>query len=70
MSKVFSEIIKSIGQGTLGAMTLSAYHQYTVSKIIELHNDKINLQYNHQQREINELREKIHTLIDKKKWWW
>ena len=75
MHKSLSEILKTIGQGTLGAMTLSAYHQYTITKIMDLHNQKLELQHKYfteqHKTDINELKEKIHTLQQKleKKWW-
>lgn len=39
-----SDTLKIISQGALGAMTFGAYHQYTTNKIIELNNEKQNLQ--------------------------
>ena len=39
------ETLKTISQGALGAMTFGAFHQYTTNKIMELHNEKIELQH-------------------------
>lgn len=39
------DTLKTIGQGALGAMTFGAYHQYTTNKIMELNNEKIELQH-------------------------
>lgn len=38
------ETIKTICQGALGAMTFGAYHQYTTNRIMELNNEKIDIQ--------------------------
>lgn len=48
MSKPYlisSETLKTISQGALGAMTFGAYHQYTTNKIMELNNEKIEIQH-------------------------
>ena len=39
-----SEIFKIIWQGALGGLTFGAYHQYTTNKIMELNNEKIEMQ--------------------------
>lgn len=39
-----TETIKTICQGALGAMTFGAYHQYTTNKIMELNNEKVEIQ--------------------------
>jgi len=39
------DTLKTIGQGALGAMTFGAYHQYTTNKIMELNNEKIEIQH-------------------------
>ena len=48
MSKTYlisGDTLKTIGQGALGAMTFGAYHQYTSNKIMELNNEKIEIQH-------------------------
>jgi len=48
MSKTYlisGETLKTFGQGALGAMTFGAYHQYTTNKIMELNNDKVEIQH-------------------------
>lgn len=42
---ISGETLKTIGQGALGAMTFGAYHQYTTNKIMELNNEKVEIQY-------------------------
>ena len=44
ISSPFGETLKTFGQGALGAMTFGAYHQYTTNKIMELNNEKQDLQ--------------------------
>ena len=59
-----SDILKIISQGALGAMTFGAYHQYTTNKLMELNNEKQELQQkyfmdkmeNRHKTEMNELR--------------
>jgi hypothetical protein len=38
------DTLKTIGQGSLGALTFGIYYQYTTNKMIELNNQKIELQ--------------------------
>ena len=40
-----SEIFKIIWQGALGGLTFGVYHQYTTNKIIELNNEKVEIQH-------------------------
>jgi hypothetical protein len=71
------DTLKIIIQGALGAMTFGAYHQYTTNKIMELHNEKQQLQQkyfmdkmdNRHKTEMNELREKLHKIERQKNWW-
>lgn len=42
---ISGETLKTISQGALGAMTFGAYHQYTTNKIMELNNEKIEIQH-------------------------
>lgn len=72
-----SDILKTISQGALGAMTFGAYHQYTTNKLIELNNEKQELQQkyfmdkmdNRHKTEMNELREKLNKIEQQKNWW-
>jgi len=72
-----SDTLKTIGQGALGAMTFGAYHQYTTNKIMEMNNEKQDLQHKYfmdkmetlHKTEMNELREKLNK-IEKKQGWW
>ena len=48
MSKTYlisGDTLKTIGQGALGAMTFGAYHQYTTNKIMDLNNEKVEIQH-------------------------
>lgn len=38
-------LLSTISQGALGAMTFGAYHQYTTNKIMELNNEKVEIQH-------------------------
>ena len=80
MSKIdvlSSDILKIISQGALGAMTFGAYHQYTTNKLMELNNEKQELQQkyfmdkmeNRHKTEMNELREKLNKIEQTKNWW-
>jgi hypothetical protein len=42
---ITGETLKTIGQGALGAMTFGAYHQYTTNRIMDLNNEKMNIQH-------------------------
>lgn len=85
MSKtlISGETLKTIGQGALGAMTFGAYHQFTTNKMMELNNEKIEIQHKYfmdkmenkykidmDKMEIQNkrLNEKIEKL-EKKSWW-
>lgn len=71
------DTLKTISQGVLGAMTFGAYHQYTSNKIMELNNEKQNLQQkyfiekmeNQHKKEMEELKEKLNS-IEQKRWWY
>ncbi len=71
------DTLKIIIQGALGALTFGAYHQYTTNKIMELHNEKQQLQQkyfmdemdNRHKTEMNELREKINKIEQQQNWW-
>jgi signal transduction histidine kinase len=72
-----SDILKIISQGALGAMTFGAYHRYTTNKLMELNNEKQELQQkyfmdkmdNRHKTEMNELREKLNKIEQQKNWW-
>lgn len=42
---ISGETLKTIAQGALGAMTFGAYHQFTTNKMMELNNEKIEIQH-------------------------
>ena len=42
---ITGETLKTIGQGALGAMSFGAYHQYTTNRIMDLNNEKLNIQH-------------------------
>ena len=80
MSKTYllsSDTLKTISQGALGAMTFGAYHQYTTNKIMELNNEKQELQQkyfmdkieNKHKTEMDELREKLTNIEQNQHWW-
>lgn len=70
------DTLKTISQGALGAMTFGVYHQYTTNQIIELNNEKQDLQQKYflekmeskHKMEMAELRNKL-IQIERKKWW-
>jgi hypothetical protein len=85
MSKtlISGETLKTIGQGALGAMTFGAYHQFTTNKMMELNNEKIEIQHKYfmdkmenkykidmdkMEFQNKRLNEKIEKL-EKKSWW-
>jgi len=64
-------------------MIFGAYHQYTTNKIIELNNEKVEIQHNYfmdkienqHKKEMNEIKNQQKLLNDKlekvrKSWWW
>lgn len=71
------DTLKIISQGALGAMTFGAYHQYTTNKLMELNNEKQELQQkyfmdkmdNRHKTEMNELREKLNKIEQQQNWW-
>ena len=71
------DTLKIITQGALGAMTFGAYYQYTTNKLMELNNEKQELQHkyfmdkmdNRHKTEMNELREKLNKMEQAKNWW-
>jgi hypothetical protein len=83
MSKTYLfsvETFKTMGQGALGAMTFGAYHQFVTNKIMELNNENINLQQKYyidkhnlemdrQVQEMNELKEKINKMENRRRGW-
>ena len=42
---ITGETLKTISQGALGAMTFGAYHQYNTNKIMDLNNEKVEIQH-------------------------
>ena len=80
---ISGETLKTIAQGALGAMTFGAYHQFTTNKMMELNNEKIEIQHKYfmdkmetkykidmDKMEIQNklLNEKIEKLLNKS-WW-
>jgi uncharacterized membrane protein YebE (DUF533 family) len=70
---ISGETLKTISQGALGAMTFGAYHQYTTNKIMELNNEKVEIQHkyfmdkmeNQHKKEMMEM-ENQHKLLNEK----
>lgn len=70
---VSGETLKTISQGALGAMTFGAYHQYTTNKIMELNNEKVEIQHkyfmdkmeNQHKKEMIEMENQYKLLNDK-----
>jgi len=56
------DTIKTICQGALGAMTFSAYHQFTTNKIMELNNQNQDLK---QQLTLDKMESKQQYMMDK-----
>ena len=69
---ISGETLKTIAQGALGAMTFGAYHQFTTNKMMELNNEKIEIQHKYLMDKMENqnklLNEKIEKL-EKKSWW-
>lgn len=65
-----TDTVKTIIQGALGAVTFGAYHQFTTNKIMELNNDKLNLEHKYSlDRMENEHKEHLKQLdIENKKY--
>ena len=71
------DTIKTVCQGALGAMTFGAYHQYTTNKIMDLNNEKQEIQYKYfidkietqHNKEMTELKDKLKELEQKRRWW-
>ena len=71
---IFSgDTLKTMLQGSLGAMSFGVYHQFTTNKMMELNNEKQEILHKYfmdkQQTEIDELKEQINKLNNKKGWW-
>jgi uncharacterized membrane protein YebE (DUF533 family) len=70
---ISGETLKTISQGALGAMTFGAYHQYTTNKIMELNNEKVEIQHkyfmdkmeNQHKKEMIEMKNQHKLLNDK-----
>jgi hypothetical protein len=78
---ITSETLKTIGQGALGAMSFGAYHQYTTNRIMDLNNEKLNIQHkydmdrmeNQHRQEMKEMTDKLAKLekmMETKRAWW
>ena len=69
------EILKTISQGALGAISFGIYHQFVINKKMEMNNNNIELTHKYyidklkleHKNEMNELNEKINKL--ESKWW-
>jgi hypothetical protein len=79
------ETLKTIGQGALGAMSFGAYHQYTTNRIMDLNNEKMNIQHKYdmdrlerqhkqemdeQKKEMIDKLAKLEKMIETKRAWW
>ena len=70
--------VKTVIQGALGAMTFGAYHQFVTNKIMELNNEKMEIQHKSDlvilelkhKEEMKVLLEKIEKIESKSKSWW
>ncbi len=70
------ESFKTICQGAMGAITFGAYHQFTTNKIMELNNEKMELQHKQDiqrieslhRKEIEKYRKEMDELNDKYKY--
>jgi len=62
--------LKTMFQGALGAMSFGVYHQFTTNRLMELNNEKQDLFImDKHQKEIDELKEQISKLNNKKGWY-
>ena len=59
---LFGEILKTIGQGALCAMIFGTYQQYNTNKIMELNNQKVEIQHRYFMNEM----ENEHKLFNEK----
>ena len=70
------EILKTISQGALGAISFGIYHQFVTNKKMEMNNQNIELLHKYyidklkleHKNEIDELNKKINKL--ERKFWW
>lgn len=80
MSKQYlisTDTLKTVAQGALGAMTFGAYQQYNTNKIMELNNEKQDLQQKYfmdkmeaqHNKEMAVLKEEIAN-IKNRGWFW
>ena len=67
-----SETFKIIWQGALGGLTFGAYHQYTTNKMMELNNEKVEIQHKYfmdkmenNHKSLNERTEKLVERLEK-----
>jgi len=78
---ITSETLKTIGQGALGAMSFGAYHQYTTNRIMDLNNEKLNIQHKHdmdrmenqhrqEMKEMTDKLAKLEKMMETKRAWW
>jgi len=72
-----NDVLKSIGQGALISLSFGTYQQYSNNKIMQLNYEKQELQQKYfmnkietqYEKQINELKNKIHNLEEKSKKW-
>jgi hypothetical protein len=73
--------LKTIVQGAIGAMTFGAYHQFVTNKIMELNNEKMEIQHKtdlviqelkhkEEMKVFQEKLEKLEEKIKSKSSWW
>jgi hypothetical protein len=73
---ISKDTLKTFVQGALGAMTFGAYHQYTTNKMMELNNEKQELQHKYfmdkmetqHKMEMKELKQKL-IKLENRNWW-
>ena len=64
-----SEIFKIIWQGALGGLTFGVYHQYTTNKMMELNNEKVEIQHKYfmdkMENDYKSLNERTEKLVER-----
>lgn len=66
MTNILFNFIKTVGEGSFGALSFGIYYQYNSNKMIQLNNKKIEMQYKHFTNKIeNQHKNKMNELQNK-----
>jgi hypothetical protein len=53
-ASLYGEMLKNIFQGSIGAIAFGTYHLHNYNKIIEINNEKLNIEHKYLLDKINE----------------